>query len=84
MDKLGPAVTTAPPEAFVVKAYESDSIEEVDSLIKQTIHCVCLSGRLLTIQVVQGKYGKKRYAVKCVLENLKKNLRKKPSSLTKE
>ena len=63
------AVPTTSAEALVVKAYESNSKEEVSNLVKQTIRSICRSGRLLAIQIAQGKCGKKRFEVKCVLEN---------------
>jgi len=63
------ATPTTSAEAMVVKTYESNSIEEVNSLVKQTIRSICLSGRLLAIRIVQGK-GKKRYEVKCVFDNV--------------
>ena len=70
-----PAVPITPAEVLVTKAYESNSIEEVDSLVKRAIRGICLFGRLLSIQIVQGKYGKKRYEVKYEFKNLgKRNL----------
>jgi len=60
------AVYATPVDALVVKAYEKDSIEEVSSLIKQTIRSVCLSRCLQAIQIARVK---KKYEVKCVFEN---------------
>jgi len=61
-----PAVPTTPAEARIVKVYESDSIEEVDSLVKQAIRSICLSGCLQAIQIARVL---KKYEVKFVFDN---------------
>ena len=66
---MGDPAVHIPADARVVKVYESNSIEEVSSLVKQAFHSICFSGRLLAIHIVQGKSGQKKYEVICVFDN---------------